>query len=505
MVLLMAFDAAAESPVKRLHLEEATIADVQSAYRSGASTATQVVRAYLERIQAYDQQGPKLNVVVFLNPKALEEASALDARFRATGRFVGPLHGIPLLLKDNINTRDMPTTGGSLSLAGYVPSTDATITEKLRAAGAIILAKVNLHEFALWGETVSSVRGQTLNPYDLSRTPGGSSGGTGAGVAANFAIAGIGTDTVNSIRSPASANCLVGIRPTLGLVSRAGVIPYSFTQDAVGPLARNVTDAVKVLNVLVGYDSKDSVTATGVGHAEQDYTKFLDANGVRGKRIGVLRAFFGKAPVHAEVNEVANEAVETLRRLGATLIELNTPDLDGSQVSSDISVHLYELKPALNSYLASANAPVKSLDEIIFSGKFHPTIADSIKQSQNLELDDSYRLRLQKRSALQQRLIQIITGDRLDAIVFPHQQRLVVPVGETQVERNGALASVTGFPSFVVPGGFSSPTPTAALGVPIGMEFVARPWSESLLIEIAFGYEQATHHRRPPLATPSLE
>ena len=223
MVLLMSFDAAADTQVKHLHLEEATIADLQSAYRSGASTATQVVRTYLERIRAYDQKGPKLNVVIFLNPKALEEAAALDERFRSTGKFVGPMHGIPVLLKDNINTRDMPTTGGSLSLAGYTPSTDATITEKLRAAGAIILAKVNLHEFAIWGETVSSVRGQTLNPYDLTRTPGGSSGGTGAGVAANFATAGLGTDTVNSIRSPASANCLVGIRPTVGLVSRTGM------------------------------------------------------------------------------------------------------------------------------------------------------------------------------------------------------------------------------------------------------------------------------------------
>jgi Asp-tRNA(Asn)/Glu-tRNA(Gln) amidotransferase A subunit family amidase len=505
MVLLMSFDAAADHQVKRLHLEEATIADLQSAYRAGASSATEVVRAYLQRIEAYDQQGPKLNVVIYLNPKALEEAAALDARFHATGEFVGPLHGIPLLLKDNINTRDMPTTGGSLSLAGYTPATDATIAQKLRSAGAIILAKVNLHEFALWGETVSSVRGQTLNPYDLTRTPGGSSGGTGAGVAANFAIAGIGTDTVNSIRSPASANCLVGIRPTLGLVSRAGVIPYSFTQDAVGPLARNVTDAAKVLNVLVGYDPKDSVTASGLGHSVEDYTEFLNANGVRGKRIGVLRAFFGTAPIHAEVDRVANQAVEALRRLGATLVELNTPDLDSGKISSDISVHLYELKPALNSYLAAADAPVKSLEEIISSGRFHPANAETLKKSQSLELDDSYRLRLQQRGELQRRLMQIITADHLDAIVFPHQQRLVVPVGETQVERNGALASVTGFPSIVVPGGFSSPTPTAALGVPIGIEFIGKPWTEGALIEIAFGYEQATQHRRAPPTTPPLE
>src|ERR1700693_2445652 len=222
----------------------------------------------------------------------------------------------------------MPTTGGSLSLAGYTPVTDAASTQKLLRAGAVILAKVNLHEFAIWGETVSSLRGQTLNPYDLTRTPGGSSGGTGAGLAANFAIAGIGSDTVNSIRSPASANSIVGIRPTLGLVSRAGVIPYSFTQDAAGPLARTVADAVKMLNVLVGYDPNDSATAWSVGNTEEDYTKFLKADGVKGKRIGILRSFFGTAPINDEVNIIANKAVEDLKRSGATVVELNTPDVD---------------------------------------------------------------------------------------------------------------------------------------------------------------------------------
>jgi Asp-tRNA(Asn)/Glu-tRNA(Gln) amidotransferase A subunit family amidase len=372
----------------------------------------------------------------------------------------------------------------------------------LRSAGAIILAKVNLHEFAIWGETISSIQGQTLNPDDLTRTPGGSSGGTGAGVAANFAIAGIGTDTVNSIRSPASANSIVGIRPTLGLVSRAGIIPYSFTQDAAGPLARTVTDAAKMLNVLVGYDPNDPATAWSVGNTEKDYTKFLKANGVQGKRIGVLRSFFGTVPINDEVNTVANQAIEDLKKSGATIVELNTPDLDSGKITSDISVHLYEFKPAINAYLAAGNAPIKSLDEIISSGKFSPNIKDSITKAQSLELDDSYRLRLQKRSELQQRVMKIMADERLDAIMFPHQQRLVVPIGEKQVDRNGALGSVTGFPSIVVPGGFSPPTPTATLGVPVGIEFLGRPWSEKLLLEIAYAYEQATNHRRPPPTIP---
>ena len=503
-VLLMANDAGAQNSVKPFPLDEATISDVHSAYKSGALTSVRLVQAYLERIRAFDQAGPKLNVVIFLNPRALEEAAALDEYFRRTGKFVGPLHGIPVLLKDNINTRDMPTTGGSLSLAGYTPAADAAITQKLRSAGAIILAKVNLHEFAIWGETVSSIQGQTRNPYDLTRTPGGSSGGTGAGVAANFAMAGIGTDTVNSIRSPASANSIVGIRPTLGLVSRAGVIPYSFTQDAAGPLARTVTDAAKMLNVLVGYDPNDPATAWDVGNTEEDYTKFLKVNGVQGKRIGVLRSFFGTAPINGEVNTIANQAVEDLKKAGATVVELNTPDLDSGKITSDISVHLYELKPAINAYLAAGNTPVKSLEEIISSGKFHPNIEDSIKKAQDLDMDDSYRVRLQKRSELQQRVIKIMADERLDAIVFPHQQRLVAPIGEKQVERNGVLGSVTGFPSIVVPGGFSSPTPTAALGVPVGIEFLGRPWSEKLLVEIGYGYEQATKHRRTPPTVPPV-
>src|ERR1700726_1153757 len=264
-VMLMANGAGTQNSVQPFHLDEATISDVHAAYKSGTLTSVKLVQAYLERIRACDQAGPKLNVVIFLNPRAQEEAAALDEHLRKTGKFVGPLHGIPVLLKDNVNTKDMPTTGGSLSLAGYTPATDAAITQKLRSAGAIILAKVNLHEFAIWGETVSSIRGQTRNPYDLTRTPGGSSGGTGAGVAANFAIAGIGTDTVNSIRSPASANSLVGIRPTLGLVSRAGIIPVSFTQDAAGPLARTVTDAAVLLEVMAGYDPDDPVPALVIG------------------------------------------------------------------------------------------------------------------------------------------------------------------------------------------------------------------------------------------------
>src|SRR5208283_5144002 len=288
-VLLMANGAGAQNSVKPFPLDEATISDVHAAYKSGALTSVRLVEAYLERIRACDQAGPKLNVVIFLNPRALDEAAALDEHFRRTGKFVGPLHGIPVLLKDNVNTNDIPTTGGSLSLAGYTPVTDAAITQKLRSAGAIILAKVNLHEFAIWGETISSQGGQTLNPYDLTRTPGGSSGGTGVAVAANFCTAGTGSDTVNSIRSPASANALVGIRPTKGLLSRAGIMPVSETQDAIGPIARTVADAARLLQVMAGYDPNDPSTAWSVGNTPTDYASFLKQNGLRDARIGVLK------------------------------------------------------------------------------------------------------------------------------------------------------------------------------------------------------------------------
>ncbi|MDD5168602.1 MAG: amidase family protein [Syntrophales bacterium] len=488
----------------KFKLEEATISDVHKAFKSGQLTAKQLVEMYLKRIDAYDKNGPKLNAVIYINPKAVEEAAALDAKFKKSG-FVGPLHGIPVLLKDNVNTKDMPTTAGSKSLEGYIPPADATIAKKLRDAGAIIIAKVNLHEFAVWGESISSILGQTLNPYDLTRTPGGSSGGTGAGLAANYGLLGIGTDTVNSIRSPSSANSIVGIRPTLGLVSRAGIVPYSFTQDAAGPMARTVTDAAKMLNVLTGYDPGDPATAWNIGNTEKDYARYLKAKGLKGKRIGVLRSFFGKQPIHQEVNEVTDKAIKDMARSGAVIVELDTPDIDSGKIAGEISVHLYDLKRDLNSYLSDpkANTPVKSLSEIIASGKYSPSIEKNIKEAEGLSTTSpEYYERLYKRSLLQERVMKLMADNRLDAIVFPHQKRPVVPVGEIQVERNGSLGSVTGFPSIVVPGGFTKPSPTAKIGVPVGIEFLSRPWKEGLLIEIGYSYEQGTKNRRPPPTTP---
>ncbi|MBC7778446.1 MAG: amidase [Phycisphaerae bacterium] len=490
-----------------MHLAEATIADVQLAYQSGELTARQLVEWYIKRIEAYNHQGPNLHAVITLNPHALVESDRLDAEYKRTGNFVGTLHGIPVLLKDNVETKDMPTTGGSLSMEGYMPQSDAPVARLLREAGAIIIAKANLHEFAIGGETGSSLGGQTLNPYDLTRTPGGSSGGTAVGLAANFAILGIGTDTVNSVRSPASANAIVGIRPTLGLGSRKGIVAACYTMDAVGAMARTVEDATKMLNVLGVYDPADAMTAWSVGNVEEDYTIHLKKDGVRGKRIGVLRSFFGKDPIHQEVNEITNKAIEQLKALGAVIVEMDTPDLDANILASEMSIQPFEHKKDLDDYLSNpaANMPIKSVEEWLASGKYYKPLENYLKQICTMSRDDAeYKDRMLRRGLLQERTIKLFADDELDAIVFPHQKRLVVPVGQSQADRNGILGALTGFPSIVVPGGFSKPDQNAPIGVPIGIEFLGKSWSEGKLIEIGYGFEQGTRHRIPPVSTPAL-
>lgn len=298
---------------------ETTISKVHQAYLEGSLTAVELIKFYLHRIEAYDKKGPAINSIICVNPNILEEAAAADAYLKEHHALQGPLHGIPVMLKDNFNTSDMPTTAGSIALKGWVPPENAFVVEKLKQAGALILAKTNLHEFAIWGETISSILGQTVNPYDLTRTPGGSSGGTGASIAANIGIIGMGTDTINSVRSPASANSLVGIRPTIGLVSRAGIIPYSLTQDTAGPICRTVEDAVRTLDVIVGYDEKDAETAWSVGQKRDSYIDHLQKDGMEGKRIGILKSLFGKEKYNASTNQVIETALQVFRDHGGDL------------------------------------------------------------------------------------------------------------------------------------------------------------------------------------------
>jgi amidase len=486
-------------------VENATIESYHAALLAGEITARELTEEYLARIAAYDKRGPAVNAVIAVNPRALETADGLDAMFRRRG-LTGPLHGVPVLLKDNINTYDLPTTAGSLSLEGYRPRADAFVAARLRAAGAIVLAKVNLHEFAVWGETVSSLGGQTLNPYDLTRTPGGSSGGTGAGLAAAFGLAGLGTDTVNSVRSPASANGLVGIKPTLGLVSRAGIVPYALSQDTAGPLAYTVADAARVLAVIAGYDEADPVTAWSVGQ-RTDAGFAPDAGALKGARLGVVETLFGGDAAHREVNAVMDAALARLKAGGAELVTVSCPDLDAARLIAETSVHIHEFARDLSAYLAdpAAGLPVKSLAEVYAGGRYHPGIGDNIRQALAVAGDGhEYHRRLAARGALRQTVMALFARHRLDALVYPHQKRLVVPVGEPQADRNGVVGAVTGFPAVVVPGGFSRPTATAPLGVPVGVELLGRPWSERLLLGIARGFEQLENVRRLPASTPPL-
>ena len=502
VLVTMSFVLNAATASAAFRLEEATISEIHAAMVSGELTARRLVEMYLERIAAYDRSGPALNAVILVNPNAIARAEALDEQLARSG-LSGSLHGIPILLKDNVETGDMATTGGSLALEGYRPKADAFLARKLREAGAVIVAKVNLTEFAASGITRSSLLGQTLNPYDLTRTPGGSSGGTGAAVAANFGVAGIGTDTVNSIRSPASANNLVGIRPTRGLVSRSGVIPYALTQDMAGPIARTVDDAARVLDAIAGYDPDDPTTAWSVGRIES-YARAVGTDGLREARLGVLRSFFGRGDVHRDVTRVTNEALAVMRQLGAELVELDA-DIDADELISEVSVSGYELDAHLSAYLRASGTSVASLSDVLASGKYEPMLEGLYERALRRSVDDpEYEKRLVARWALRDQVMKLMADHRLDAIVYPHQKRLVVPLGEDQVDRNGVLGAITGFPAITVPGGFSPKTASAPLGVPVGVEFLGRPFTEPILIRLASAFEHETQHRRAPVSTPPL-
>ncbi len=487
-------------------IEDMTIAGVHRALADGSLTCRALVETSLARIAAYDQAGPKLNAVITVNPRAVEIADAMDTAYRTDPKKAGALHCIPILVKDNYDTADMPTTGSAAALKDSRPGRDAFTIAKLRAAGAIVIAKTTLTELAMGGTSAGSLHGQTLNPYDLTRTPGGSSGGTGAGVAAGYAVFGTGSDTGQSIRSPSSANALVGIRSTRGLISRAGIIPLSFTQDEAGPLARTVEDVARALDVFAGFDSADPITAAGAGHIPATYTAFLDPGALKGKRIGVLRQFFGTDAVHGEVNAMMAKNLDALQQAGAEVIDIEIPGLD--ELTAGMATGDYETKAAFDLYIVNAGpkAAVKSFAEYAAAGKFHPIIAAQVKDALAGSMTDpAYAAIFVRRDNLRKAVLLAMARDRLDVIVYPHQRRLVAKVGDEQLDRNGVLSNATGFPAITVPGGFSPPSKDAPIGVPIGIEFLGRDWSEGALIGIAYAFEQATNYRRPPVSTPSLK
>ena len=479
---------------------EKSVAELQGAMAAGQVSAAQLVDSYLKRIAAYDQAGPRLNAVLHLNPWARTEARALDDERRRGGPR-GPLHGIPALLKDNFDTRDMPTTGGCLALAGSVPKRDAFQVARLRRAGVVILGKVNLHELALGLTTVSSLGGQTLNPYDSTRAPGGSSGGSGVAAAAGFAAFTLGTDTSGSIRIPSSHNSLVGLRPTAGLSSRAGIIPFGHTQDTGGPMARTVADVAAVLDVTVGFDPGDATTAAARDRVPRTYTNALRPEALAGARIGVLAELFGSAPEDAEVGAIVIRAVDDMQTHGAMAVPVAVPDLARQLVASNLLTQ--ELKFYLGDYLRQApGSSVKSVEELLASG-LHTAQFQAFVEAANMQPDDyltsdDYKARLMARAALADSVRRVMDDNRLDALAYPTARRIAPVIGGNQLGSNAGLSAQTGLPAITVPAGFT------ASGFPVGIELLGRAFAEPTLLGLAFAYEQKTRHRRPPSTTPPL-
>lgn len=503
--------------VPAFELEEATIGDLQKRMQSGQDSSRSLVEKYAARIETLDKQGPRLHAVLEINPDALAIAGELDAE-RKAGKARGPLHGIPLLLKDNIGTADrMTTTAGSLALEGSIPSSDSFVARRLREAGAILLGKANLSEWANIRSTHSSSGwsgrgGQCRNPYALDRNPSGSSSGSGAAAAANYCAAAIGSETDGSIVSP-SNNCgLVGLKPTVGLVSRSGVIPISHTQDTTGPMCRSVSDAAILLSAMMGVDPADGATKTSARLAGTDYTKFLDPGALKGARIGVPRkGLYGQSPA---ADRVAEAALAEMKKLGAIVVDPADIETVGDFAGpSELDVLLYELKADLNAYLAALpNARVRTLADVIaFNEKNRdremPFFAQELFERAQVKgplTDKDYRKALEKdqRISRKEGIDKTMDKYRLDALVAPTSgpATLIDLVnGDYGVNGSSTIPAVAGYPDITVPAGWES-------GLPVGLSFFGRAWTEGKLLAIAFAFEQATKHRRPPkfLATVEL-
>ena len=488
-----------------MSVQEATIADIRAALIRKELTCRQLVESYIDHIEAYDRKGPALNAIIMINPSALPTADALDQELDRSGS-LRPLHCAPVIVKDNYETTDMPTSAGSLSLKGSTTSTDAFIVRKLRDAGAVMLAKSNMAEFA-WSpfETVGSLLpGYTRNPYALDRVPAGSSGGTAAAVAANFGAVGLGTDTGNSIRGPSSHTSLAGIRSTMGLTSRDGIVPLFLSRDIGGPMARSVADAVAVLDVIAGYDPADPVTAAGQGKRPDSYLKFLDKEGLRGARIGVVRQLFMGPETDPEILKLMEQALADLKRQAAEIIEsVNIPEIDQIPPAK---LFCNRFKHDIEKYLAALGpqAPVKTLDEILASQKFHPSIEKRMRDAQAEPPPDqnpNCQEAEENGRRLAQGVMKAMDDGRLDALAYPswnNPPRLIGDLNTPHGNNSNRLSPPTGFPAMTVPMGYVHGN------LPAGLQILGRPWAEPTLIRIGYAYEQATLHRHPPASTPPL-
>ncbi|GLH74102.1 amidase [Geothrix limicola] len=488
---------------KGLVLEEATVEGLQAGLVAGRWTSAELVRRYQARIRALDQAGPTLKSVIELNPEALAIATSLDAE-RKAGKLRGPLHGLPVLIKDNIDTADrMKTTAGSLALADAPPpKEDAFIVKQLREAGAVILGKTNLSEWANLRSTRSSSGwsgrgGQTRNPYALDRSPSGSSSGSGAAVAASLCAVAVGTETDGSVVSPANSNGLVGLKPTVGLVSRSGIIPISHTQDTAGPMTRTVRDAAILLGVLAGSDPRDPATREADAHRDKDYTRFLVKDGLKGARLGLVKNLMG---IHAHVDAVIQPALDLLKRQGATLVEVELKS--AAYEDAELEVLLYEFKAGLNAYFAGRGGAVKDLAGLIAFDESRrdeemPFFGQELvlqAQAKGPLTDPAYRAALETCAQARRDILGLLEKHQLQALVAPTggPAWLIDHVnGDSFGFSFSTPAAVAGCPHLTVPAGF-------VFGLPVGLSFVGGPWQEGGLLTLGYAFEQATRARRAP-------
>jgi amidase len=490
-------------------VEEATIARVHDAMRAGQLTCRALVDQYLKRIEAYDKNGPAINSIVLINPAVREQADDLDRRFAQAG-LTGPLHCVPLIVKDNFQTKGLRTTDGAIALAGFIPDKDAFEVKRAKEAGALVLAKSNMAEWAFSPyETVSSILpGYTKNPYALDRVTAGSSGGTAAAIAASFGLVGLGSDTGNSIRGPSSHQSLVGIRSTMGLTSRAGVLPLSLLADIAGPIARTVEDAAKVFQVIAGEDPDDPATAAAKTHPPQNYLAGVNGDGLHGAVIGVLRQAYERESTDPEIARLFLSAVDELRRAGATIIDPATVEgIDAIKRPRDLGPCM-GFKYDINHYLAAQGdrVAVKNLAEIIKSGGFHPTVQRRLEQAdrgpENGPETPACQAEIAYREKVREAVLKTMDNLKLDAFVYPtwsNPPRLIGDLNSPAGDNSQFFSPTTGFPAINVPMGF-----TRGGTLPAGMTIYGRAWSEAALLKFAYAYEKAAPHRRPPATTPPL-
>ena len=507
VALFIAVPAAQPPPPFEVH--EATIAQIHDAMKGGRLTCRTLVEQYLRRIDTFDKNGPAINAIVITNPDALKQADAMDQRFKQGG-LTGPLHCIPTIVKDNFETIGLQSANGSLALAGFVSNKDAFQVKKIKDAGAIVIAKSNMAEWAFSPlETVNSILpGYTKNPYALDRVTAGSSGGTAAAVAASFGAVGLGSDTGNSIRGPSSHQALAGIRSTMGLTSRAGVLPLNLLADIAGPMARTVADAVTVFQVIVGSDPDDPVTAAAASHLPQNYSASLSADGLRGARIGVLRFAYERPTTDPEIIEVFMRAVDDLRKAGATIVDPGVVEGLGDIRRQQGVGPCMGFKYDINRYLASHGdrVPVKSLTEIVKSGRFHPSVQRRLEQAEDSAVNGpetpACKAEMTYREQVRAAVTKTMDAQTLDAWVYPtwsNPPRLIGDLNTPGGDNSQFFSPTTGFPSIQVPMGY-----TRGGRLPAGITFFGRAWSEPTLIKYAYAYEQATRHRRAPDTTPPL-